>query len=349
MPSFSRRPQWPRRATAALVAAFLCAGLATSASATEPRADVKTCAGVNMLDELKTTAPAAYAEIKARAGATLNSGAVLWRIERKDVPASYLLGTIHMTDPRVATLSPAVEKAIAETETVALEVADVSSDATSAALAKAARLVLFTDGRTLDKFLSDEEYAKVKKTLSGAGLPGEAAAMFRPWVVSMILSVSACERRKVKDGLPVLDMQIASAARRLGMKVVGLETIEGQLSAMAAIPDDQQIAMLRASLKFAHRSNDTMETLLQLYLSRDMGAAWPFHLALAEQAGISQQSFTAFQKGIVNDRNEHMRDTSLPLIAKGRAFIAVGALHLVGEKGLVALLREKGYTLTPIE
>ena len=44
---------------------------------------------------------------------------------------------------------------------------------------------------------------------------------------------------------------------------------------MAAIPDDQQIAMLRASLKFADRANDTMETLLQLYLERDMGAAWP--------------------------------------------------------------------------
>lgn len=349
MPCYSRRLHRQVRAAAALFVVFYCTGLSTSASTAEPRAAAPACAGVNMLDELSTTAPAAHAEIKARASATPNADAVLWRIERKGVPASYLLGTIHMTDPRVTTLSPAVEKAIAASDTVALEVADVSTDATSAALAKAARLVLFTDGRTLDKLLSDEEYAKVKKTLSGAGLPGEAAAMFRPWVVSMILSVSACERQKVKDGLPVLDMQIASAARKRGVKVVGLETIESQLSAMAAIPDDQQIAMLRASLKFAHRSNDTMETLLQLYLKRDMGAAWPFHLALAEQAGVGRQSFAAFQKGIVNDRNEQMRDAALPLIEKGRALVAVGALHLVGDKGLVALLRGNGYSLTPIE
>ena len=307
------------------------------------------CAGVNMLDEMKTKAPAAYAEIRTMAEATPNSRAVLWKVERDGTPPSYLLGTIHMTDPRVTAFSAAVENALSSTETVALEVADVSEDATNAAIVKATRLVLFTDGQTLDEMLSDEEYDKVKQTLSGAGLPGEMAAMFRPWVVSMILSVSSCERQKVKDGLPVLDLKIANAARQRGLKVVGLETIESQLGAMAGIPDDQQVAMLRASLKFADRANDTMETLLQLYLSRDMGSAWPFHLALAKQAGIGQHSFSDFQKRIVSDRNEHMRNAALPLLARGRVLIAVGALHLVGEQGLVALLRDAGYTLTAIE
>ncbi len=340
-----------RSALAAGLAALALASIAHPASAQEDALPPPghRCAGTNMLDELKAKVPDTYAQIRAIAAATTNAHAILWKIERDGIAPSYLLGTIHMTDPRVTAFSPRLENALDQSRTVALEVADISADATNAAILKAARLVLFTDGRSLDDLLSDEEYEKVKSTLAGAGLPGELAAMFRPWVVSMILSVSACERQKVKDGLPVLDLKIASAARQRGLKVVGLETIESQLSAMAAIPDDQQIAMLRASLKFADRANDTMETLLQLYLARDMGSAWPFHLALASQAGIAQQSFSDFQKRIVSDRNEHMRDAALPLLQKGRALIAVGALHLVGDRGLVGLLREAGYTLTPIE
>jgi uncharacterized protein YbaP (TraB family) len=332
---------------AALFVSFYPTGVAAAADAVPIPA--QRCTGVNMLDELKTNAPQIYAEIRASAEATANAGAVLWKIERPGVEPSHLLGTIHMTDPRVTAFSPRLLTALSQSETVALEVADVSEDATNAAILKAARLVLFTDGRSLGDLLSDDEYEKVKSTLSGAGLPAELAAMFRPWVVSMILSVSACERQKVKYGLPVLDLKIATAARERGLKVIGLETIESQLSAMASIPDDQQIAMLRASLKFADRANDTMETLLQLYLARDMGSAWPFHLALAKQAGIGNQSFTDFQKRIVSDRNDQMRDAALPLLEKGRALIAVGALHLVGKHGLVALLRNAGYSLTPIE
>lgn len=332
-----------------IVSALLAGFAVCWAFSASPARAGGSCAGINMLDEFKAKAPSAYAEIRSEAEATPNSRAVLWKIERGRTPPSYLLGTIHMTDPRVTAFTSGIERALSSTDTVALEVADVSADATNAAIAKATRLVLFTDGQTLDDMLSDEEYSKVKETLHGAGLPGDLAAMFRPWVVSMILSVSSCERQKVKDGLPVLDLKIATAARDRGLKVVGLETIESQLGAMAAIPDDQQVAMLRASLKFADRANDTMETLLQLYLARDMGSAWPFHLALAKEAGVGRQSFTDFQKRIVSDRNEQMRDAALPLLDKGRVLIAVGALHLVGERGLVTLLREAGYTLTPVE
>lgn len=307
------------------------------------------CAGIDMLQELRAKEPATFAEIDVAAKATANASAVLWKIERAGRPASYLLGTIHMTDPRVTVFSRQLEEALAATDTLALEVADVSADATNAAIARASRLVLFTDGRTLDDLLSDDEYAKVKETMAGIGLPGETAQMFRPWVVSMILSVSSCERQKVKSGLPVLDMKLATHARERGLKVVGLETIESQLGAMAGIPDDQQLAMLRASLKFANRSNDTMETLLQLYLTRNMGAAWPFHIALAKKAGIARTSFDSFQRRIVLERNQHMRDMALPLLERGRVLVAVGALHLVDKNGLVALLRQEGYTLTPLE
>ena len=307
------------------------------------------CQGVDMLAETRSSDPELYRSIMEEAAATENSQALLWKIERNGGPASYLFGTVHLTDERVTRLSPAVEMALGEARTIALEVSDLSEQATATVLAKSAPLVMFTDGRRLDRMLSDAEYETVKKIVARSGMPADLAALFRPWIVTMILSVSDCERAKVQQGARVLDMRIAEIGKERGLQVVGLETIPDQLEALAAVPEPQQLDMLRASLKFAHRTNDLMETLVQLYLDRKIAVAMPFQIALARRVGIGDVAFAGFQEKLLVERNEKMRTAAEPLLEAGGLFIAVGALHLPGKKGLVALLREAGYTLTPVE
>ncbi len=87
---------------------------------------------------------------------------------------------------------------------------------------------------------------------------------------------------------------------------------------MAAIPDDQQIAMLKVGLKFIDRADDMTETLVQMYIKRQMGAAMPFQLALAAQSGISPTVFDGFKKSLLVDRNARMRDAALPMLEKGK-------------------------------
>jgi len=96
-------------------------------------------------------------------------------------------------------------------------------------------------------------------------------------------------------------------------------------------------------------NENLIETMVQLYLTRRVGALWDLQIALAEKAGVPATSFASFEQKIIVDRNRRMRDRSLYYLEKGGAFIAVGALHLPGKTGLVALLREAGYTLTAIE
>jgi uncharacterized protein YbaP (TraB family) len=307
------------------------------------------CQGVDMLAETQSSDPELYRTIMAQAAATENSQALLWKIERNGRRPSYLFGTVHVTDERVTRLSPAVERALGEAKTVALEVSDLSEQATAAVLAKSAPLVMFTDGRRLDRLLTDAEYETVRKIIARSGMPADLAALFRPWIVTMILSVSDCERTKVQQGARVLDMKIAEIGKERGLQVVGLETIPDQLAALAAVPEPQQLEMLRASLKFAHRTNDLMETLVQLYLARKISVAVPFQLALARQVGIGDEAFAGFQEKLLVERNEKMRLAAEPLLEKGGLFIAIGALHLPGNKGLVALLREAGYSVTPVE
>ena len=337
-------------AAALVLAALLAAPLqASAADSADAVAVADKCRGINMLAETLAKDPETYAKIMAQAAATENSGPLLWKIERAGRPTSYLFGTVHLTDERVTKLSPAVEQALGQSKTVALEVSDISEKATATVIAQSAPLVMFTDGRRLDGLLSGTEYDTVKRIISRSGMPSDLAALFKPWIVTMIMSVSDCERTSIQQGARVLDMKIAEVGKARGLQVVGLETIPEQLQALAAVPEPQQLDMLRASLKFADRTNDMMETLVQLYLDRKISAALPFQIAIAKQVGIGNETFAGFQEKLLTDRNIKMRATAEPLLEQGGVFIAIGALHLPGKQGLVALLREAGYTVTPME
>jgi uncharacterized protein YbaP (TraB family) len=142
-------------------------------------------------------------------------------------------------------------------------------------------------------------------------------------------------------------MRVAALAKASRVPVKGLETAEEQLASLSGVPDDQQIAMLKAGLKYADRRDDLLETVAQMYLKRQMGAAMPFQIALAEKHGFKAADFAGFEKALLVDRNARMSERAQPILAKGGAFIAVGALHLPGKTGLVELLRRSGYTVTP--
>ncbi|MGQ0673586.1 MAG: TraB/GumN family protein [Hyphomicrobium sp.] len=319
---------------------------APQAAAIKPAGE---CRGVDMLAELATSDPETYATIVREAAATENTGAVLWKIERDKLPPSHLFGTMHTTDKRITQMPPKSRAALDRASTVVVEVADLSPAAGATALSEAMRFAVFTDGNSLEKLVSAEEFAKVTEAVVKAGLPAETARLLKPWIVSMLMSAAACEKKRIEKGDQVLDMRIAETAKRRKVPLIGLETAQSQLEALAAVPESQQVDLLRSSLPYASRTQDLAETVTQLYLKRNIGAAWPFQLALARKAGIASDAFSGFQQQIVNGRNARMRDNSLPHLAKGGAFIAVGALHLPGKTGLVTLFREAGYKVTAVE
>jgi hypothetical protein len=307
------------------------------------------CHGVDMLAEMQSRSPDAYKSVMDESRQTTNTEAVLWKIEKPGIAPSYLLGTMHLSDPRISRLSEQEKDLIAHSKSVALEVADLSDKAVGEAMAKASGLLVYTDGRTLNTQLSGDEFKIVQRIVKEAGMPENASSVLKPWLVSMLLATSDCERKQIASGAKVLDLQVAQEAQKNGLTVKGLETIEQQLQALASIADDQQIDMLKVGLKYADRSDDMMETIVQMYLKREIGAAMPFQLALAAESGVPASAFDGFKKALLADRNIRMRDAAEPLLQDGNAFIAVGALHLVGPTGLVALLRERGYTVSAVE
>ena len=307
------------------------------------------CSGTNMLEEMRATDAAAHARIMSAAGETENANALLWKIERPGTPVSYLFGTMHLTDERINALSPTVEAAVKAARQLVLEVGDLSTASFVKAFANTRNLMMFTDGRRLEQLLTEAEYGKVAAILQRSGFPPQVAGGFRPWVATLMLALSDCERRRAGEGLLPLDARLAKDASARGVSVIGLESLEQQFRAMAIVPETDQVEMLKASLRSYDRIDDVVETTVQLYLGRQLGAVWPFQLALAERYGVPPDAFKAAEQSLVHARNLGMRDKALEPLAEGGVLIAVGALHLPGKQGLVSLFREAGYTVTPVE
>lgn len=321
----------------------------TSVSAAFASAQVPTCGGADMLAEMRTANPAMYAKISADATKTTNDGALLWKISKAGHKPSYLFGTIHLSDTRVTTLSPAATAALASTTTTAVEIADLDDKAIMQAAAVNPQLLFYMDGRRLDDMLSETEFSTVSRTLTSMGMPKQMQPMVRPWLIAMILAISDCERSRLANKLLILDNVIEQRAKSSGKKIVGLESIASQIHALTSISNDDQIAMLKSVLRYAHRADDVRETLLQLYLKRQMGVMFALQRHFATEAGLPPEAMRGFEMSVISARNHTMLATSLPLIQSDSTFIAVGAGHLVGSDGLVALLRNAGYELTPVE
>ena len=307
------------------------------------------CSGRNLMAEIREQQPAEWTRIEAAAERTINARSIFWRIEGANGPPSHLFGTIHLSDDRVNALPVAVQLALGSATKVVLEVADLSSKSLDAAINRQQKLLVFADDRSLETLLTPQEQVLARRAIEKAGMPGGALTALKPWVVNMTLSLSDCERRRAGTGLKPLDLRLAEIARQRGIAVLGLETLDDQLKALAAVPDGDQLTVLRAGLKLHDRSDDLLETMVLSYLARQLGQIWPMHETLWRQAGFQPSAFASFQHELITTRNVRMRDAALPILAEGGAFIAVGALHLPGAIGLVELLRGAGYKVTAAE
>ncbi|MEM0900758.1 MAG: TraB/GumN family protein [Pseudomonadota bacterium] len=339
--------------TAFLISFLVAAALGASTLGASAQ-DIARCEGINLWEDLQKRDAAAAALIKSQADETVYGNARLFKLEKDGVAPSYLFGTMHLTDPRVTNLTPAAADAIYATQTVAIETTDILDEAAvQAKLLSQPELSMFIDGTRLSDFMDDEQRQIVEDGLAERGMRLALVDRMKPWLISGMLALPACENERKASGSQVLDAQIAVLAQNTGKELVGLETLEEQLGAMASLPMEQHIDGLVETLQMGDQINDALETMIQLYLAGDISTIWPVlrHLAL-EMSGEEVQpdeNHRRFEEVLIDARNKTMFDRSLALLEQGGAFIAVGALHLPGELGLAKLFAEAGFKITAIE
>jgi uncharacterized protein YbaP (TraB family) len=306
--------------------------------------DAASCGGKDLLSEIT---PAEAETIKAAADATLNGKGTLWKIEKAGLEPSWLFGTMHMTDPRVSTLSAKAQSAYESTRTIVIETTDVLDERKMMSeLGKEPELMMFTDGSTLTSKLSAEDAKALEAGLQERGIPIAAVAKMKPWMLIAMVALPACEMARKASGAPVLDAKLALEAQADGKTVAGLETASEQLRAMASLPMEFHTRGLVDTLKLGDRMDDVLETMIVLYEREEIGMFWPLLEASLGEAAGPGGDYTEFEQTMIVQRNHVMADRSEPILSKGSAFIAVGALHLPGQEGFIELLRAKGFTLT---
>ena len=266
---------------------------------------------------------------------------LLWRIEAPGAPAgaapNYLFGTMHVTDQRVLTLPEPVRAAFDSAQSATFEVVMDNQ-----VRAKMGQAMVLSDGRTLDKILGPESFAQVVEAGRRYGLGPEQLRFFKPWALATILSIPQAELARAAGGSLPLDQALQARATEQGKPLHALESAQEQIALFNDMPEASQIAMLTSAIE----QNATIETMFEemtvSYLARDTGAIYG---RMAAQREAQPELMELFLRRFNDERNRTMAIRMAGRLRQGGAFIAVGALHLPGESGLLSLLTQNGHTV----
>ncbi|WP_156419432.1 TraB/GumN family protein [Aureimonas sp. AU12] len=338
-------------AAAALLPLLLCAALlaalarAPAAHASEPASCREGTSAVPALMR-----DGRIAAIEREAAEIANGEGRLYRAERDGLAPSFLFGTMHLSDPRILALPPAAETAFTGARSLVIETLDVLDPrAMAGALLARPDLTTLPPGQTIETLLPPAEMARIGPLLAARALPVGAIRTLQPWFVTMSLMVPACEAARTADGAKVLDIALAERAAAAGQTVRGLETAVEQTEALGAMPLALQADNLVATAAIVDQLPDVFETMIDLYLKGRIAliepateAMMPAGTEMASSVEITQR----FEETVVRARNGVMATRLAPLLAQGGVFVAVGALHLPGETGLVEALRGAGWRVT---
>jgi len=263
---------------------------------------------------------------------TDRSHGLLWEISKTGQVPSHLFGTIHSEDPDVVDLPAPVKQAFDDSSSVVLEmVMDLD------ALQYSSTAMLMLDGRNLSDVLGMPLYQQVAEAIASRGIPELVLNRMKPWAVAVTLSTPALETGQV------LDLILYQEALQQEKQVYGLETVREQLDLFDSLPESDQVTLLKDAVNNFPELDAMHAELLAAYQQRDLNGL----LAINEtsmQTG-DQRLAKDFQRRVVDDRNHRMAGRMQPYLQQGKAFVAVGALHLPGKTGLLNLLAQQGYTI----
>ena len=338
----------PGKALAAAIAAlhllFLASFLLVALSATRAMA-AQACTGADLLQRLAVDDPQKLEQVRAQAAAIPNSTSIFWKITKPGMEPSWLLGTMHSPDARIARMDAAVRAAFDASSAVLVESTDALDPAKMrAAMLELKDLAFLPAGSTLELLLPQAALAPLQRQAETHGIPWAAARQMQPWMVAAAIARPVCELMAASAGNPVLDQMIALEAQKAGKTLEGLETVAEQFKAVASIPAQFHVNALADLVELGALSDDVMETTKLLYLQGNTGLIVPLVRVYSPKA-YAGKGHVEFQELLVGKRNEVMAQRSLPWLEKGGVFLAVGALHLPGENGMVALLQKAGFTV----
>ena len=262
---------------------------------------------------------------------------VLWRVTRNGAAPNHVYGTMHDPDPRLAELPKPVSTAFERSKSLVVEF--LPNAYTEERFLEAA---MFMDGQTLRDKIGAQDFERALEHLAPIGLTRDFVNKLKPWGVLVNLRGPAAA---ASNGI---ESQLIGRARARRMALAQIEGVEEQIFTFDECPMESQVALLRHSL--AHRAElaELGERTLAAYLARDLGAIWRLREEFVGRYPEVAAHQAVMTKRVLHDRSVVMAYRMQRELRRGDAFVALGALHLYGSKGVLALLGQDGYRVTKV-
>jgi uncharacterized protein YbaP (TraB family) len=259
----------------------------------------------------------------------------LWKVTGKTGGSVYLVGSVHLLTQDFYPLSAALDRAFKESDLLVEEAdfADLMSPSTQMQMLARSMLPSTT---SLESVISPATFALVVKRAKDLGLPIEPLKRFKPWSLALMLSSLEWQKAGFDPEIGI-DRHFYDQARTEGKQIQGLETAEFQISRFDDIAFNQQERLLAGTLKDVDTEMANLTTLVQAWKAGDAAAIEQIVLKDVKQDPLM------YQRLLVERNRNWMPRLDALLMRPKPAFVVVGAAHLVGPDGLVALLKAKGY------
>ena len=267
--------------------------------------------------------------------------ALLWKITGSGMSKpSYLYGTIHIISKKDFSVSPELEKALKKSKKIAFEIdmKEMTSLSTQFSLITKA---FMKNGTNLKDLLEPEDYSFVAKKMQERGLPVTMFGRLKPMFLSMMLSNEEEGVNLMDPEMTSVEMELYDIAKKNKTPSAGLETVAYQMSIFDAIPYEVQAEMLVEGLRNVEAGGNELEVMMQMYRDKDING---MQSIISEEGG----GMAEYEDKLLNDRNENWIPEMMKMMKKDPVFFAVGAGHLGGAKGVIALLRKEGLKVEPV-
>ncbi len=256
---------------------------------------------------------------------------VLWAVYDPEMDrTSYLMGTMHLKSSKAYSYALLAEKYVPLTDSYAGE---MNLDA--AEQADLHQYFRFLPDQSLSDFYTKRQYKRMSSIFyKVTGTKLSQVENLKPMAISNIIAESFVD---VENEL-ALDHHLWNYALKLDKELYGLESVQDQIEILASIPMKYQVTSLKQVLRNVNKYGKSITILGNLY------AEGRFHKLYRK----SKKSLGSLRLLMLYRRNKNMVNRFVELSADMSLFAAVGAAHLAGKNGMLHLLTDKGFQITPI-
>ncbi len=275
--------------------------------------------------------------------ATFEEG-LFWKIEKDGEYIGHIFGTLHMNDERIGVLHEKVNKVLDDSNSFAMEAFPSDhywNPYQGGQLIK--HDMVLPKGETLEALVGKETYQEIEDVLSGLGMERKFINTLRPWAAMRSFAV------KAESNAVILDYALLERAAEQRKELFQVESIEEFIVTLQEMPLEAQIALLKFTVASYDEMRNIIDDMLDAYLKQDLKAMYEISTRFIPDEPENKQWRDIYLRHVIEIRNIVMEHYMRAPMRRKDTFIAVGAVHLYGDKGVLALMEKDGYTVSRVD